>query len=491
MPAARILKNRDVFVAFVDERGRPQAFTGRDGKWSATPYPLDATLPSGAPISLTADTPLPLPLIQTVDLGGELVAIERGRTVPLLRGADRPRFPPRAQIGTDELGGRLTLVDQQGRIVVVDPARGTWEAVERQVGLFEPGSHVALVGTGSDEGLLAVDRRGNLVQYVRSTGGWARPELIDRGLDSGTRIDAAEWSQAGRATRVVAGVDGLGRLRVWIAERGGWSPRVVEGVRLAAGAPVALCRGATVLSGMVVAADGRWVEWYDAAPGWRFRTVGEGFLANRCPIVLPGGDLCFAVDRGSRLVVANRGPRGWQSYVCLPNRPFAPQLIRRTILADTPLPPARVVFTNGHNEEVVARLVETGAGQAPRELRIPPGQSVEYPIERDGGGVIEEVYLVPGPLGELVEETVQVPIPPKPLYQLVVYANRVTSVYFDRTKNKSAIPDESSTSLVSLGVFTLPAGDRLQNGDQIDVYREAVTRRNPGAAALIDPTPRP
>ena len=90
-----------------------------------------------------------------------------------------------------------------------------------------------------------------------------------------------------------------------------------------------------------------------------------------------------------------------------------------------------------------------------------------------------------GATGELAEEVVRYPLPPRLLYQAVVYTNRVTSVYFDRTKNKGPIPDKETKSLVSLGVFPLPPGDQLRDGDRLDVHAEAVNRRNPGAAALF------
>ena len=69
----------------------------------------------------------------------------------------------------------------------------------------------------------------------------------------------------------------------------------------------------------------------------------------------------------------------------------------------------------------------------------------------------------------------------------MLFRSRQTSVYFDRTRNKGPIPDESRNSLVSLGVFVLPPGDLLDDGTQIDAYRESRYRGNPGAAAVTDP----
>lgn len=242
---------------------------------------------------------------------------------------------------------------------------------------------------------------------------------------------------------------------------------------------------------MAIGSDGQWLEWHGRNGDWSVNVIAEGFVAGYGPAIGFGGDDCFAVDRAMRLVAARRGPRGWQSFICVPGRLFAPELVRRAFIADEPLPAAQVSFVNRHTEELVVRLIDFAGAAAPIELVIARGESVEQRIERNSGGVLEEVYLVPGPGGDFYEEVQQVAVPAKPVYQAVVYANRVTSLYFDRTKNKGPIPDETNTSLVSLGAFTLPAGDRLQDGDQLDVYREAVARRNPGAASLLDPQLRP
>lgn len=116
----------------------------------------------------------------------------------------------------------------------------------------------------------------------------------------------------------------------------------------------------------------------------------------------------------------------------------------------------------------------------PHELVVAPGKSVRFRIERDSGAVLDEVFLAPTPGGGFHEEARQIRIPPTSRYTANVWVNRVTSVYFDRTTNKGPDPDEVNQSLVSLGVFPLPPGEELRDGDRIDVYREATCASQSG-----------
>jgi hypothetical protein len=104
----------------------------------------------------------------------------------------------------------------------------------------------------------------------------------------------------------------------------------------------------------------------------------------------------------------------------------------------------------------------------------------------DLGGTLEERFIVPGPLGPVVNVR-QIPLPPQRFYDVVVYANRVTYQYIDRRQNRGPVPDFDQSNLVSLGTFPLPPGQFLGNGTKIDVYQAALLGRNPGLSALVNP----
>ena len=138
-----------------------------------------------------------------------------------------------------------------------------------------------------------------------------------------------------------------------------------------------------------------------------------------------------------------------------------------------PLPAVTVHFENSHSEPLVLRIHDLETGGPPAELEIAPGDSKPLRVQRSPGATLEEVFVSRGPDGQLVYDERRIPVPPRGRYTVTVYANRQTSVYFDRTRNKGPIPDESRNSLVSLGVFVLPPGDLLDDGTQIDAYRES------------------
>jgi len=160
-----------------------------------------------------------------------------------------------------------------------------------------------------------------------------------------------------------------------------------------------------------------------------------------------------------------------------------PAYVHREIVGRPPLRPARVLFGNSGRNEISVQIVDHRAvGERPTEIRVPPGESVEVTLDRHAGGVAIETHMSRGLYGEWIEDVRRVVIPPDFLYDVVVYENAVTSVYFDRTKNKGPIPDDVKRGLRSIGVFPVPRGDRLKDGARIDAYTEARSYDNPGAA---------
>jgi hypothetical protein len=104
--------------------------------------------------------------------------------------------------------------------------------------------------------------------------------------------------------------------------------------------------------------------------------------------------------------------------------------------------------------------------------------------------VLEERYLVPGPVGTLIEEVHSYPIPPQQRYDVVAWSNRVQYRYIDRKKNKppGALANFDVKRHASLGVIPIPPGELLRNAEVINVQDAAQALRNPGAAVWY---PRP
>jgi hypothetical protein len=266
-----------------------------------------------------------------------------------------------------------------------------------------------------------------------------------------------------------------------------WSEQTVGDVHLSPGSPVSLIGTPEGVSLSAVRADGQWYQWHPAHGGWTGRTIASGFSPGTQVVMHPHGPRAFAVDRTGRLVAGWWRDQRWQSSLLSPEYGLSPLLERRAVVPNPQLEPVDAVFENRHSEELVVRIFDVRQPDRPIELRIPPGDALRQRLERDAGATLEEVYLAAAPGGQLVEEVSRYPLPPQQLYNVVVYANRVTSVYFDSTKPGGAdTPEAITRSLVSLGVFPIPAGELLSVGARFDVYQEALRHRNPGAAARFD-----
>ncbi|MCA9072214.1 MAG: hypothetical protein KDA84_24980, partial [Planctomycetaceae bacterium] len=209
------------------------------------------------------------------------------------------------------------------------------------------------------------------------------------------------------------------------------------------------------------------------------------------PIVSdPFSQTAFCVDATGRLVTGGYWGNEWHSHLLLPGLDYAPPLVGRRIVGSRPLPPATVYFDNPSQEELVVQMVDQFSGRGD-QFNIPPRGSATKAIPRGGVGTLQETFLVPGPFGGWVEQVETYSLPPQPGPTMVVWAKRVTYTYID-PKGISAVPDFDLKNNVSLGVFELPPGQYLEDGDRFNVYAEAAARRNPGAAQYFGmPVPDP
>jgi hypothetical protein len=379
----------------------------------------------------------------------------------------------------------LFFVDLQGRPCRLDLTHGRSGWMDDRAGRLLAGSAMTIVQTDPIQ-LVAIDRSGNLLSYVRqSETQWREPVRLANGFLPGTRVATAmiKRAQIGLTPRIAA-TDATGSLQTFRISNGRWLDEPFADLRLAPGTPVALLESELGLEVFAIDVGGRWCHWQRQRGRWSRQSVAEGFACGFPVGFCDAGRRGFAIDRRGRLVAARLTSTGWGCAICDPIYAFAPTLVSRGVVPNPPLAPVQIELVNGHDENLSVRLVSKQGGVRPAEIKLAAGQAARVQIQRDAGGVFEEVYLVPGPLGQMVEQVHRFPLPAQSLYDIVVYADRVTSVYFDRTQNRSDVPDSVQTSLVSTGVFPLPPGDHLQEGDQVDVYREAKYQQNPGAAVI-------
>lgn len=474
-------------AALVDNRGNLQFYEGQQGRWRHRPHRVQTRLVPQAPLVLAGGRGPALPTVYTVGWDGSFVAVRDGQVIKLSGGRAAPDFPAGTHLARIQRGRETILfgVDRLGRVWEFDPGRSRFEPVESREGYFEPGSPITALRASEDRVYL-IDLRGNLVEYHLRVDGWSRPTLVADGFPPSSPVAAAFLRVDDAPGAYLAAVDARGRLRVLHESREGWKTEVVDLARLAPLASLALAdiRGRLSVSG--VDTGGRWMQWRWHDGHWHERTIAEGFPAGSPVVMFSEPAVAIAVDHSQRLIPAQLLDGRWQCSICTPAVELAPRLVSRRVIPNPPLEPVTVNLVNSHDEPLIVQLYRLTDAGSPSELKIEPGGSEPVRIERDSGATLEEVYLQYDQHGQSRERVQRLPIAPRSLYTVVVNIERVTSVYFDRTRNKTSVPDKVSTSPVSLGTFRLPAGDALKQGDQLDVARQAAARRNPGARSLIE-----
>lgn len=486
-------RGESLTAAYIDSKGRLQLYRGWDETWRRQPLNLRDVLVPGAPLALIDDPRGGAASTITVSARGELLEIAQGeRSRPV---TNQVGFVPGTHVALagNPQAPSVVAVDDQGRILEIAIQDGQLGAVDgNAAGRFGAGVPLAIV-PGQEDELFLIDRLGTLVGYRSNQGRWDGPEAIARGFPPGGHLTAAMLPGLnGQANVMVAAADTTGRLQAFLLDGNAWTPLPVGQVALPPGAPVALVRAADGLHLSAVTRDGLWIDWAQDRRGLVPREVGRGFSVGAPVTLLPhGGHLHgFCADSAGRLIAASWFRDAWRTALFTPEFDFAPRLVSRQIVANEPLPPVNVQFDNRHTEELFVSVIDELAPQSGSlELRIAPGQSTRQALQRDPGAVLEETWFVPTPNGGWVQDVRRTAIPPQPRYRVTAAANRTTYTYVDRRKKPGPLKDFDIQTPVSLGTFRLPPGADLRDGDTFDVYREAVARRNPGAAAFDLPRP--
>ncbi len=488
------LADDQILAAYIDPKGRLQLYQGWNDTWRKRTLAgrFDGLIP-GSALAMQVDAN-GTPIVYTVTNRGELVEFAAGQPGRVL--TQEAAFPAAAHLAlkNGRRSSSVVAVDDRGRIWEFNLRTQEARAVDDRGGRYEPGSPLAIVEAREDE-LYLVDRQGSLVFYQHVRGRWEGPTAISAGFQPGGHVSAVALpTPAGDFAFTVGAVDARGQLRVMQFTPNGWVAVPVARVPLTPGAPLAIGQSRDGMHLSAVNRDGVWIDWSLGLRGALTpREIATGFPV-AAPVRLYAHDdhihgLC--VDTAGRLVAASNFDGNWHTVLCVPEFDLAPRLISRKVVANEPLPPVQVSFDNNHNEELIVKVIDEQEPSAAAEVRIPPGQSVRQSLKRDAGGFLEERWMIPTPAGQWVEDVRRTEIAPQVKYRLVAYANRTTYQYIDKRKKPGPVANFDLKSAVSLGSFRLPAGPRMNDGDAFDVYKEAVARRNPGAAALFDPQPQP
>ncbi len=470
--------NQALDVGYIGPQGDLQLYRGFGDQWQSQPManrPLndDAGLLPGAPLRLVSRKSQELPSAYTVNSGGKLIEIRNGNQIHPL--ADDLQFAPRSHLSVQatERGAEGFAVDAQGRLWNLDLAGGQHQLIDPTAGRFTAGAPVSLVsqqfGPRRQEDLYLVDRQGQIVNYSTDRGRWNGPQNVAAGFPAGAPLAAASLPLNGRNQIRLAGVDVRGQIQTLEPKAGGWQVLPVQNVTLPPGSPLAFTQAGGNLSLSGIGPGGVWNNWGYAGGNWNPSVVNRGFLSGAPVVADPFSQTAFSVDATGRLVAGGFRNNAWQSNLLLPGLNYAPQLVQRTVAPAQARRPATIHFDNPTSDELVVQMVSPLGLPGREQFNIPPGGSVPESIPRIGGGTLQETFLVPGPLGSVVPRVTSYPLPPQPGPTMVVWAKRVTYRYID-PKGISAVPDFDIKTHASLGVFSLPPGAYLRDGDHFNVF---------------------
>ncbi|MFO1002762.1 MAG: hypothetical protein U0936_20730 [Planctomycetaceae bacterium] len=477
-------------AGYVSPDGKLLLFDGGAPTWTVRPVEFPHLLVPGAPIVLlpqaAGDT---WPAVITVSGAGKLVHVVNGGPIQTLLPAHN--FPVGASLELVQNGAqRLVLgVTGAGDLWSVDPATNTGHQINSAAESFPFGSVVSAVAAGGQYHVFAVDHFGTMHYYFGSGAIW-NSVAIAGGLMPGTPVAADVFSLTVPPVQRlnVAAVDPAGNLVVWSKPSGlPWLPPEVVATGQTPGAPLEI--GHTAFGPMVstISAGGNWNIWiHDPMVGWNHYLVGPGFMMGAPIACAPAIGTFFTIDPVGRLVCANWSGSAWSTGYAMPLLAYTPQLVSRRFVPNPELPPASVTLKNTGSDPLVVQIVDLFDPRQPPEEKVPAGAGTNIELARESGGVLEEVFLVPGPGGVLLEQTASHPIPPEQRFTLAVWSDKETYQVLPFKNAKKGAPKSvtegfSRRSQVSLGVIPIPPGDLLKDGEQMDLVEITKRLKNPGA----------
>lgn len=482
---------RRTAAGFIDNDGRLELYRQQADDWSPVPFRNEIRLPPAAPFSIAPDAKDDL-AAYAISPRGDLVSASFGGAAGKFRSDTPTKFPTGGHVATLNRGkgtASVFAIDNKGIIWEGDAKTSRMTPIISHEGIFPPGAPISAVRGVADE-IYLVGNSGDMTRLERGVRGWSA-ESIGRGYAPGGELaaafDTSEDAYGGKT--IVAAVDRTNSLRVVRPASRGWTSNVISTNGLRAGMPVSI---STVDDGLRISAvrdSGDWIAWNHQQGAWRPTTIGSGISAFGDVALLGSANRGFAVDHSGQLIASQYAGGRWGCSVCRPGLDTPVRVAAREITPNPGVKPANVRFENRHAEELLVRIYDNRASQRPIDITLAPGESRVVPLERDTGGFVTQTYFDRGVFGGVVQRVRTVPIPPAQIYDVTVYEKSISSVYFDRTTNRTNVPDEVQRSLKSIGAFPIPPGDLLPDGARIDVYREAASQRNPGAVRLFD-TPR-
>ena len=488
-------------AGYIAPDGKLILFDGGAAGWMPRLAPFPHAMVPGSPIVMLPQAPAAVwPTVITVSPANKLIQIVNAGVPQILLPAQS--FPVGARLDLAQIGPQSLVfsVDGSGDLWGVDPATNIGQKINSVLESFPFGCSVSAVGAGTQYQVFAVDQFGTLHCYSGSGAVWSSVALAG-GFIPGTSV-AADVFAIGLPAVLrlnVAAIDPTGNLVLWSkASALPWSPPNVVAIGQSPGSPLEI--GNSVFGPMLstISSGGNWNVWiYEPLGVWTNQLVGSGFFLGAPIACAPAVGTVFTIDPLGRLVCANWTGSAWSTGYAMPLLAYTPQLVSREFIPDAPLPPASVTLINSGTDPLLVQIVDLFDPRQPPEEKIPAGGQVEVTLVRESGGTLEEVFLIPGPGGVLIEQTASHPIPPEQRWTLAVWSDKETYKVLPFKNARKGTPKSvtegfSRRSQVSLGVIPIAPGELLRDGEHLDLVQIAKRLKNPGAVIhFVKPLSQP
>jgi hypothetical protein len=466
-------------IAHLESPRTIRYFLRRDDKWkSAVVDPGSPVLVPGAPLKLLPGDGEALPKVLTVGLEGRLLQIVPTPEEPRVSAVADVALPPGADFVLADSGGQslVFVVDRDGTLWEIHRATGEKQAVEGRADRLLPGSAVrALPGEANE--LFLVDRRGNLVSYVRDpVVRWKGPRLI--GMDFVAGGDVALWRRPdGSRDLQLASVNRRGELYAARQESNGWRLEMAPGWVLPPGCPVEVAHTPQNMRLCAVTSRGTLLEMNRLNTEWREQTIVGGFTWKSSAVFIAGGPLVRGIDAAGNLVAFQsvaEDSNDWSGEI-IPSDPARDggKLVRRDWQSAVPLEPAEIELENRSSDTLFVRLSDRRNPTVDLELTIAPSKSTKLQVDRDAGGVLHDLVAVAAADGTKSKQSRDDPTASQSLYDIEVLTLRAGVPYVDLRQMAWPPLRIRESCRFSLGRFSIPAGDQLPAELKIDLVSAA------------------
>lgn len=474
-------------VAHIDSPTRVQYFVGQGDKWKPASVTIDSPLlVPGAPLALVALEGEELPQVLSIGAAGRFVEVtprKAGLEVALVAESLIPssiEFPPGGDFTVARRSKRPSVfaISRDGTLWEFDPQAAASMKIEARPGLLPPGGTIRSMRDAGDE-LFLVDRRGNLVSYVRDpVVRWKGPRLIGTGFVAGS--DLVVWRRPDNKNDLqVAAVNAAGELEVGRLETHGWKLEIAPGWVLPPGTSVGVAHTPVNLRLCAVSARGALPEMTLVNTEWRERPVAGGFAWRSSVVFLPNGPVAMGVDVAGNLISATHTEEIWSSFVTTTDPAVeTARLAEREWKRSPSPPPMEISFVNNSADELIVRIRNRLKPADAIEKTVAPSAALPFEVESDSAGELVDLRRYTAADGTKTEQTKSVPTFPQGLYDIEVLTLRENTIpYIDLRQNPWPPVSQRGKSPISLGSFAIPPGAALSAGARVDLLRSVEDRR--------------